>query len=105
MKPVGSATDKAAVFREAFRLLKPGGRLAISDVVATAPMPEALARDVHAPTGCVAGSAPVDELRSMLEAAGFSQVRIGVRAESRAIIEDCKPPCPITAALKRGTCR
>ena len=88
---INLSPDKAAVFRDAFRVLKPGGRLAISDVVALRAMPPELAESVEALTGCVAGSAPIEEIRALLQAAGFESIEIEARAESRAIIAQCMP--------------
>ena len=88
---INLSPDKAAVFRDAFRVLKPGGRLAISDVVALRAMPPELAESVEALTGCVAGSAPLEEIRALLQAAGFESIEIEARAESRAIIAQCMP--------------
>jgi SAM-dependent methyltransferase len=88
---INLSPDKSSVFREAHRVLKHGGRLAISDVVATAEMPDSLKRDVEAYTGCVAGAASVGVLEAALREAGFDQVRIAVREESRAIIGRCMP--------------
>ena len=88
---INLSPDKGAVFREAFRVLKPGGRLAISDVVATATMPAELAQSLEALTGCVAGAASVDSLRTLLADAGFEAVRIETRGDSGAIIGKCMP--------------
>jgi len=83
--------DKAVAFREAFRVLVPGGRLAIADVVTLQPLPDAMAKDVAAYTGCVAGAASVDALRTHLAAAGFIDIDIAVKPESRAVIASWWP--------------
>jgi len=88
---INLSPDKSAVFREAFRALKPGGRLAISDVVALQAMPPELAQSVEALTGCVAGAARVDELRSLLAAAGFASIKIEPRPDSGKLMSRCMP--------------
>jgi SAM-dependent methyltransferase len=83
---VNLSPDKRRVFQEAFRVLKPGGRLAIADVVALARLPEALRREWDLYTGCVAGAETVEELEHHLKSAGFSPIQIVHDPASRAII-------------------
>jgi arsenite methyltransferase len=88
---INLSPDKQSVFREAFRTLKPGGRLAISDVIATKPMPADIARSVEAMTGCIAGAASEATLREYLGAVGFVDVAIRVKPGSGAIMAQCMP--------------
>jgi SAM-dependent methyltransferase len=83
--------DKAQVFRDAFRVLKPGGRLAISDVVNIAPLTPELAADRALVCGCVAGAAPARDIEAWLRDAGFEDVRITVKAESRDLVASWAP--------------
>jgi len=88
---INLSPEKPAVFRDAFRVLKPGGRLAISDVVATAPLPEEVRQDIELHVGCTAGAAMIDELQRMLTEAGFTQIRIAPQESSRALIREWLP--------------
>jgi len=83
--------DKQQVFREAFRVLKHGGRLAISDVVNTAPLADDLKSDTALICGCVAGAAPADQIEAWLTAAGFQQVQVIIKPESRTLIASWAP--------------
>ncbi|OQY21500.1 MAG: arsenite S-adenosylmethyltransferase, partial [Anaerolineaceae bacterium 4572_32.1] len=83
--------EKSRVFREALRVLKPGGRLAISDVVATTQLPDEMKKDLALYTGCIAGAASVDELIDILREAGFTDIRIKPKDESREFIRDWAP--------------
>ena len=88
---INLSPDKASVFRDAFRVLKPGGRLAISDVVKLKPLPACIEDKAEALTGCVSGAVMVDELRELLRGAGFDDVRVDVKPESREFIRDWFP--------------
>ena len=79
------------MFAEAFRVLKPGVRLAISDVVALALIPDALRKDFELYTGCVAGASLISDLRTILQQTGFTEIRITRKGESREIIEQWFP--------------
>lgn len=68
--------DKAAVYREVARVLRPGGRMVVSDVVLNEPLPEAIAADVAALTGCVAGAALRDQYLAMIAAAGLTDIEV-----------------------------
>ena len=83
---INLSPEKSAVFREAFRVLRPGGRLAISDVVALAPLTEEEKADVTLYTGCVAGAATIDDIKAMLVDAGFERVEIEIPAIGRATV-------------------
>ena len=83
--------DKAQVFREAFRVLKPGGRLAISDVMNTAPLSADLRDDPALMCGCVTGAAPAAQVETWLRQAGFTQIRITEKPESRDLIATWAP--------------
>ncbi len=73
---INLAPDKPAVFKEIARIVKPGGRLAISDIALKQPLPPEIGNDLQAYVGCVAGAILIDEYRSWLSAAGFSTVEI-----------------------------
>jgi arsenite methyltransferase len=83
--------DKARVFREAFRVLKPGGRLAISDVVNTAALSPELQADPALLCGCIAGAAPVERIETWLAQAGFTDVRVTPKPESRELVASWAP--------------
>ena len=70
------APDKAAVFREIARVLRPGGRVAVSDIALKHELPEAVAQSMAAYVGCIAGAIRIDDYRAGLQAAGFAHVQI-----------------------------
>ncbi|HEU0032144.1 MAG TPA: arsenite methyltransferase [Kofleriaceae bacterium] len=84
---INLSPEKASVFREALRVLKPGGRLAISDVVAIAPIPTELQSQAAALAGCIAGATPLDELKAMLEQLGFVDIAVTIAPRSAEIVD------------------
>jgi ubiquinone/menaquinone biosynthesis C-methylase UbiE len=88
---INLSPDKPQVFREAFRVLKRGGRLAISDVVTPIPLPDEIKRDLALHTGCLAGASLMSELQATLKQCGFDRIRIAPKAESREFIKDWAP--------------
>jgi SAM-dependent methyltransferase len=96
---INLAPDKKAVFREMFRALKAGGRVAVSDIALKKPLPPDLAKDLMAYVGCIAGAVLIDEYRAALEGAGFRNVVVtesGSDLNAYAKVENqsgcCSPP-------------
>lgn len=88
---INLSPNKPRVFKEAFRVLKEGGRLAISDVVATVELPEEIRNDRELLSGCMAGASHIDELASMLAEAGFNNIKIEPKDSSKDFIKDWAP--------------
>lgn len=84
---INLSLDKEQVFKETFRVLKPGGRLSISDVVATAHMPEKVRQDMQLVACCIGGAEHVDDVRAMLKNAGFTDIRLIPKENSKEIIK------------------
>lgn len=85
---INLSPEKPQVYGEVLRVLKPGGRLAVSDVVAIVPLPDEIRNDPDHLAGCVAGAALVEDLRALLLAVGFEDVSIRPKGESREFIQD-----------------
>ncbi len=75
---INLAADKSLVLRDAFRVLKPGGRFAVSDVVADGPVPAELRRDMEAWVGCLAGALEIDTYKALLAEAGFENIGVEI---------------------------
>lgn len=88
---INLSLEKEQVFKEAYRVLKPGGRLSISDVAATAELPEDVRNDLAMMAGCVAGAEYTEDIRAMLERAGFSNIHMTPKDNSREIIGSWAP--------------
>jgi ubiquinone/menaquinone biosynthesis C-methylase UbiE len=78
---INLADDKGSVIREAFRVLRPGGRLAVSDMVEIRPLPAAVKEDLEARAGCIAGTIPIADYRQLLADAGFESPDIEITGE------------------------
>ncbi len=91
---------KQRVFDDAYRILKNGGRLAVSDVVAITEIPEELKKDVEMYTGCVAGAATIEETKSMLRKSGFSNIQIKPYDNAREVIQSWSEGLPSNYRLK-----
>lgn len=99
------APDKPAVFREIARILKPGGRLAVSDIALKGELPEAIARSMAAYVGCIAGAIRIDDYRAGLLSAGFEHVEIvdsGADLNAYTKVENQSGCC--SPAMDEGSC-
>lgn len=102
---INLSPDKPQVWREVYRMLKKGGRAAVSDLHLLKPLPESIAGKVEAWVGCVAGAVLVDDTRSMLKDAGFSSVKLTPRTEYIRSMQSMEDPLyrEIAEALPAGS--
>jgi SAM-dependent methyltransferase len=100
---VNLSPDKPGTYREAYRVLKPGGRLAISDVVTTAELPNEVRGDLALHAACIAGAASIAELREILHDTGFESVRIQPQDKIRDFILEWSPGRPLEDYLVATT--
>ena len=106
---INLAPDKPAVFREIARVLKPGGRLAVSDIALKKPLPTEIGQDLMAYVGCIAGAIPIEDYRRQLHEAGFASVEVidtGADLNAYAKVENqggcCSPPA--VPVVETGCC-
>ena len=88
---INLSPEKPAVFSEVFRVLKPGGRLAVSDIIATSPLPAQIRRNNALYCACIGGAASQTELVELLSDAGFEQIRITPQEQTRTALRDLLP--------------
>jgi ubiquinone/menaquinone biosynthesis C-methylase UbiE len=100
---INLSPEKEQVFREAWRVLKPGGRLAISDIVATAELPAAVRNDLTLYSGCTAGASEIGEIEAVLARIGFRAIRIRPKDASRSLIRAWAPGHTVADFLVSAT--
>jgi arsenite methyltransferase len=100
---INLSPEKARVFQESFRVLKPGGRLAISDVITSTVLPEYLKNDMTLLAGCISGASTISEIESMLNAAGFEAIKINPKDESKEFIKNWAPGSKIEDYIVSAT--
>lgn len=88
---INLSPDKPQVFHEAFRVLKKGGRVAVSDIVATAVLPEDVMKNLALYTGCIAGASPIPDVERMMTNAGFVDISITPKNTSHNFIREWAP--------------
>ncbi|HEU4785259.1 MAG TPA: arsenite methyltransferase [Ktedonobacterales bacterium] len=98
---INLAADKSLVLRDAFRVLKPGGRFAVSDVVADGPVPEELRRNMEAWVGCLAGALNIEDYQRLLADAGFQDISIEI-TRRYTVAEAGLDPATLPAGWESG---
>lgn len=88
---INLSPHKSRVFSEAYRVLKPGGRLAMTDIVTYTELPAAIREDMSLYTGCMGGASVIEEVEAMLQANGFVNIRVSAKQESKTFIQDWAP--------------
>jgi len=98
---INLAPDKSKVFSEIVRVLKPGAKLAVSDIVTDGPLPADIKKSLSAWAGCIAGALDLHEYKSMMEAAGLTDIEIKPVYFDKAMIEDVIGDLKHTIELKQ----
>lgn len=93
---INLSPDKKQVFLEAFRVLKPGGRLAISDIVAIGELTADMYNDMDLYSGCMSGASPIEDIESWLRMAGFESINVKPKDQSREFINNWTDKTSIT---------
>lgn len=93
---INLSPEKTKVFKEAYRVLKAGGRLAISDVVTAVELPEKVKNDIGKYTACIAGASDINALERILKGVGFTDIRISPKDNSKQFIKKWAPEMNIT---------
>ncbi len=88
---INLSPNKQRVFNEAYRILKTGGRLAISDVVCSTKLPDDIRDNVQLYSACVSGASSIKEIETMLNSSGFTDISITAKDDSREFIKDWAP--------------
>lgn len=88
---INLSPNKQQVFKEAYRILKTGGRLAISDVVLTGALPESYLSDMNLYSGCISGAISIEEYEALLKDAGFTKISIEPKDDSKEFIREWEP--------------
>ena len=100
---INLSPEKSKVFQESYRVLKSGGRLAISDIVATAEIPEQMKDDMALYTGCISGASSITDIETILKDAGFEAIVIKPKDESREFIRNWVPDSKIDDYIVSAT--
>jgi SAM-dependent methyltransferase len=91
---INLSPEKKQVYQDAFRVLKPGGRLAVSDIVALKPLPEHIQKDLALVSACIGGAATIEETQRMLKEAGFEDIIITPKRIGQELINEYLPGSP-----------
>lgn len=100
---INLSPEKQKVYNDSFRVLKKGGRLAISDVIATAELPDDIKNDMALYSGCVSGASTITEIEEMLNISGFTNITIKPKDESRKFIKEWAPESNIADFVLSAT--